>query len=98
MNRLSCVLYSDRCGRASDAFKPHPATAARNNEIRTSYPASETPRKRQAASSHRTILMSCSCFSRSPAEPKLLIGPEQSFGPAQNFHSTRSEEHTSELQ
>ena len=38
------------------------------------------PRKRQAASSQRTILMFWSCFSILLAEPRLLIGPEQSVG------------------
>jgi hypothetical protein len=47
----------DRLCRAIDAVRPQAAMPARNSDTRTSYPASEIPRKRQAASSQRTILM-----------------------------------------
>ena len=67
---------------------PQAAIAAIDSEISTLYPASDRPRKRNCTSSQRMTFTVSRRASRSPALPRFPIGPVQSVGPCQNFHST----------
>ena len=65
------------------------ARAARPSEMTAFHPASESPRKRQAASVQLTTRVAPSWFRKSPTEPGAAAGtPAQSLGPCHQPHST----------